>query len=424
MKKLIIAALMLLGTSAAFAGDSEPLKAILATKSFTEAQAQLKNNLGSLLNDAEKAKAYNHLVDLAMSQYDEQSQIILENQTKEQMGQKGDKPVNKPVMYEGAYNALVNAIECNKYDQKPNEKGKIKPRFESNNALRVWNARVQLVNAGQDASRDESKKADVLKYWGIFVESDSDPLFNSVDEKTRAGEKAYFGQVARFAGIYAFQDKDYARANKFADVAMKDASEYKDALNLKLAVSQAQLKTREDSVNFAKTVKDIYAKDTKNEILFSTLVGLYNQMNQTADLNALLDAKEKEDPKCYLVYAVRGQNAMLAQDLDAAITNFKKAVEIQPENAQILSYLGACLFDKAQKAEERAGGKLGHVPPAARAQIEPVYKEAEATLAKAKSIDPDHANSNWPYAMYRVCYRLYGANDAKTLEAQKTAGVN
>ena len=56
MRKLMIAALMLLGTSAAFAGDSEPLKAILKAKTYADAETLLKTNLSQLANDAEKAK--------------------------------------------------------------------------------------------------------------------------------------------------------------------------------------------------------------------------------------------------------------------------------------------------------------------------------------------------------------------------------
>lgn len=419
MKKFMLAACLLFGATAAFAGDSEPLKAILSAKSYPEAEAQLKTNLSALTTSAEKAKAYNYLVDLAMKEYGDQANIQMENQTMAQLGQKGEpKPVDKEAMYQGAYRALVNAIECNKYDQQPNEKGKVKPKYEANNAARVWNARVQLVNAGQDAAKAD-KQEDILKYWGLFVDSDNDPLFKSVDEKSRASEKSYFGQVARFAGVYAYQAKEYERANRYADMAMKDTAEYKEALNLKLGIQQAQLKNHTDSLNFTKTVEDLYAKDTKNVQLFGTLVNLYNQMGNKDALKKLLDAKEKEDPNNFVVYAVRGQNAMIGQDLDTAIAAFKKAIEIQPENAQILSYLGACLFDKAQKAEERAAGNSGRVPAAARAQIEPVFKEAETNLEKAKSIDPDHTNSNWPYALYRVYYRLYGPQDARTVEAEK-----
>ena len=65
MKKLIIAAALVLGASAAFAGDSEPLKAITSAKTYADAVQLLKQNLGQLAKSAEKAKAYNQVTKLA-----------------------------------------------------------------------------------------------------------------------------------------------------------------------------------------------------------------------------------------------------------------------------------------------------------------------------------------------------------------------
>ena len=62
MKKLMIAAMMLLGTSTAFAGDSDALKAILKAKGYAEAASLVKSSLSQLASDAEKAKAYNHSI--------------------------------------------------------------------------------------------------------------------------------------------------------------------------------------------------------------------------------------------------------------------------------------------------------------------------------------------------------------------------
>lgn len=416
MKKLMIAALMLLATGTAFAGNSDQLKAVLGAKTLSEAESLLKQNLNGMTDNAEKAKAYNHLVDLAMKQFDEQNAKQLANQTKEQLGQKDKlEPYDTVAMNEGAYAAVLNAIECNKYDQLPNEKGKVKPAFAQANAQRVWPVRVTLVNAGQEAARKQDTKS-VLKFWSLFVDSDDDPLFAGQDKKM---EESFFGQVARFAGVYAYQAKDYARAEKYADIAMKDPKEAKDALNLKIGVMQAQLKTAADSANFTSKVRELYDKDHTNNMLFGTLVNFYTQGRDTTNLNKLLDEKEAEDPQNFVVHAVRGQNYMIAQELDKAIESFRKALEVQPENPQILSYMGACLFDRAQKAEERAAGTSGRIPPAARQQIEPLFKEAETDLEKAKSLDPDHENSNWPYALYRVYYRLYGPTDARTVEAEK-----
>jgi len=144
-------AMMLVASATTFAGDSDALKAILKAKTYAEAEQLVKSSLGQLANDAEKAKAYNKLVDLAMAAFNEQSTIQTENQIAKQMG-KEEKPIDENAMSEAAYNAVVYGIECDKYDQLPNEKGKVAPKFAKNNAMRLWLApRNQLVNAGQNA---------------------------------------------------------------------------------------------------------------------------------------------------------------------------------------------------------------------------------------------------------------------------------
>ena len=132
----MIAAMMVLGATSAFAGDSDALKAVLKAKTYADAKALVEQNLGSMANDAEKAKAYNHLVELSMKQFNDQQSIIQMNQIT-----KKNDPVDMEAMNEGAYNALVAAQECYKYDQLPNAKGKIAPKYD-NNAERVWNARM------------------------------------------------------------------------------------------------------------------------------------------------------------------------------------------------------------------------------------------------------------------------------------------
>ena len=55
MKKLIVAAMLVLGATSAFAGDSDALKAVMKAKTYAEAEALVKQNLGQFANDAEKA---------------------------------------------------------------------------------------------------------------------------------------------------------------------------------------------------------------------------------------------------------------------------------------------------------------------------------------------------------------------------------
>ena len=399
MKKLIVAAMMVLGATSAFAGDSDALKAVMKAKTYAEAEALLKQNLGQLANDAEKAKAYNKLVDLGMKAYNDQQSIMQTNQI-----MKKNDPIDENAMNEGAYNALMNAIECYKYDQLPNAKGKVAPKFGSN-AARVWAARVQLVNAGQTAAQN-NKADEVLKYWGAFLDTDSEPLFAGIDAKQKDGEKEYIGQVALFAARYAYQAKDAARCEKYCDIAMKSEKEAKDALNLKLYVMKDGLKTHADSLAYVDKLKGLYAQDENNEVILDGLNSMYSSMKMEKEQEALLNAAIAKNPSNFVALANLGMMYILKNDADNAIKNLKLALAAKPDNVTVLTYLGACYNSKAGALQDPNGRKV-------------VYKEAVKVLDKAKELDPEKAQANWGYTRYQAYYGYYGPTAAETKKAEE-----
>ena len=399
MKKLIVAAMMVLGATTAFAGDSDALKAVMKAKTYAEAEALLKQNLGQLANDAEKAKAYNKLVDLSMKAYNDQQSIMQTNQI-----MKKNDPIDENAMNEGAYNALLNAVECYKYDQLPNAKGKVAPKF-GGNAARVWSARIQLVKAGQTAAQN-NKADDVLKYWGAFLDTETNPLFASIDAKLKESEKEYIGQVALFAARYAYQAKDGARCEKYCDIAMKSEKEAKDALNLKLYVLKDGLKTHADSLSYINKLKDLYAKDANNEVILDGLNSMYSSMRMQKEQEALLDEVLAKNPNSFVALANRGMMFIQRNDADNAIKNLKKALDIKPDNVTVMVYLGACYNSKASALQDPNGRKV-------------VYKEAIKVLDKAKELDPEKSQANWGYTRYQAYYGYYGPTAAETKKAEE-----
>ena len=401
MKKIMFAALMMFATSTAFAGDSEALKGILKAKNYAEAAQLLKSSLSQLVNDAEKAKAYNHLVNLAMEKFDKEQTAQMTADALVQTG-KEVEPYDTAGYYEAAYNALMNAIECDKYDNMPDAKGKVKPKFHEANVTRVGNARVQLVNAGQRAAQLGSDE-DVLKYWGTFLDTEDAEFLKDYD---KSGEAAFLGQVAYFTGLYANQNKQVDRALKYLDMAMKDPEQAKEAQAQKFAIGQANLKTKADSLKFINELKDFYTANPDNEAAFGTLCNLYAGQNNIDAVKALVNEKIQRDPNNHTAWALKGQYEMNAQDYDNAIESFKKACEIDDTNPIVLTYLGFCMNNKAAGIE-------GDIP-AQKA----LYKESMTYLERAKDIDPDRLKANWAYPLYQCYYVNYSANDPRTKELE------
>ena len=396
MKKLMIAAMMVLGATSAFAGDSDALKAVLKAKTYADAKAMVEQNLGSMANDAEKAKAYNYLVELSMKQFNDQQSIIQMNQIT-----KKNDPVDMEAMNEGAYNALVAAQECYKYGQLPNAKGKIAAKY-GNNAERVWNARIQLVSAGDDA-RTKNNTTLALKYWNAWFNSESSPLFNKIPAEKKA--EPYKEQVAFLGAWLSKENKDMAQALKYCDVAMNSDEYKKQALNIKLEVLKGDLKTHEDSLKYINNLKDLYAKDAKNEILLDNLNSMFASMRMDKEQLELLDNALAADPNNFVALADKGMYYIAKNDADNAIKNLKKALEIKPENGAVMVYLGACLNVKASNLQDPNGRKV-------------VYQEAIKYLDKAKELDPEKKQYNWGYNRYQAYYGLYGPNDPKTKQAE------
>ena len=395
MKKLFFMALMVAFASSTNAQD---LKSVLKCKDYSEAKQALNACLPLLTND-EKAKGYNKLVELSLTKVNKENGVLQENQMMKQMGQKGEKPVDTDGMYEALATALSDAAECDKYDQLPNAKGKVSPKFHKKNQTALWGLRLHLVNAGQTALEKEDN-ANALKFFSSYVESGVSPLFCDFD-KTQMPD-AYLGEVARVAGVLAYQNKDIDLANKYIDVALEDTASYKEALNVKMALMQQSMNTREDSVKCVKSFEQLYAKDKANENIFSNLATLYGSLGMKDKQNAIINDRLAACPNDFMALAIKGQTEMGENKWDEAIADFKKATAVK-EDALVLTWLGFCLNNKAAGLPNVADQK-------------PLVEETKTYLERARELDPDQMRANWRYLLYSTYYNLYGENDARTKE--------
>ena len=309
--------------------------------------------------------------------------------------------------------AIENGVTCDEFDMQPNEKGKVKPKFHKSNAERLYPIRYHLINAG--IYYQTTNEALSYKYLATYVESADYPLFKEQDKS----KDTNLTQIAYYAARSAYFAKDYAKAEKYADIALADTAVAQEALQVKLAVMQSQLKTHEDTLTYISKLKELYSKDESNEMIFSTICSMYISINDKTGLNEIVKAKLATDPNNFTALAMTGQAYMNDHKWDDAIAALSKAESVQPENVAVVASIGNSYMYKAQEAVELAtqGGK--RLSPETEAQIIDIYKQAISYLEKAKNLDTTmQFKSVWAYSLYTCCYRALGPDDAKTKEAE------
>ena len=383
MKKLFVAALLAVTATSAFAQD---IKSVLKAKDYAEAQSGLNSCLSSL-NDEDKAKGYNKLVDLSFDKFNKENAVAVEAQTLEQMGQKSNKTYDKQGMY--------NALECDKYDQLPNAKGKVAPKFRKKNADRIWPNRIQFVIAGQDGLQGDDQTV-AYKYFAAYVDSYTAPLFADVDKGAR---DEYLGSVALIAARLAYQMKDMDKANQYCDVALNDTASYKEALGVKVAFMQQAMKTKEDSLRCLKDVEALYLKDKANENIFSVLAPLYGALGMQDKQDAILAERLAANPNDFMANLVKGQALMNASKWDEAIATLQKATAAK-DDALALTFLGFCYNNKAAQQQDVAAMKG-------------LFEKAKECFEKARDIDPNQQRASWSYMLDNTNYNLERLNGGK-----------
>ena len=391
-------ALMVVATATAFAQE-DVVKQLMKLKDYKEAETLLSANLNSM-NNEQKAQCYNKLVTLSMETVNKEAD--------------SENPSNE--FFEALYNAFENAQLCDEFDNLPNSKGKVKPRFHANNRDRLFPLRWQLINAGIGSQKNNDNEG-ALKYFGTYVNTgigQLSPLFAEIDNSGDSN----LTNISYWAGYHAFLNGNYDIANLYSDIALNDPELGKEAMLVKLAVAEKTIKTHEDSVKYCGQLEQIYKQDPSNELVFATLASYYSSLNMKDKQDVMFEEKLKTDPNNFTVWVNKGEAAENEEKLEEAINCYKKALVSQPENVAVLRQVGICLYNRAATTEERVAGKSGRAPKAALEQIMPVYEEALTYLEKAKSLDPNQKEVKWGYALYRCYYRLYGMDDERTKQAE------
>jgi tetratricopeptide (TPR) repeat protein len=409
MKKIMIMALMAAAATTAFAQDDlvKEAKNLCGKGEFDKAAEVLTPALTSAAT-TDKAKAWNQMVDIQYGKFTGIQTTDMENKVKQIQA-----PYDTLGMHKACAESFLAALKCDEFDRQPNEKGKVKIRFRQANQQRMQNVRLSLINAGQYMYKVKDL-ANAFKYWSLYVDSSKDPFFEGIDMT----KDQYRSEIAYYAALAAYFQKDYPNAEKYADIAAQDPEKANDANEILLFAAKENMKTPADSAAYLKRIKDLHQAKPEEERYFNLLMDYYTHKN---DMNALKAWAEEEiamNSQNKMAWALKGEVQMNNNEWDAAVESYKKAIEVDPEFVQCVFNAGVCLNSKAIALNDQlADKKTGGLTKDNAEKVKSVLRDAQGFLERARELDGDQLKVKWAYPLYRIYYSLQMKDKMAELEA-------
>jgi tetratricopeptide (TPR) repeat protein len=231
----------------------------------------------------------------------------------------------------------------------------------------------------------------------------------------------YLHEVAYFASLAAYQNKNYDNVIKYAKIAAQDESKAKDATEILVFSKKETMKTKQDTLEYIDMLKDASAKfpaDTR----YSAWIGdYYLQSGSNEDLLKWAEAEIAKNPEDKFGYTYKGEALRLSGKFDEAVECYKKAFELDPTYIAAAYQAGVSLNSKAIDLKDKlADKKTGKLTVENANKIKAILTEAKGYLEKVRELDPNHEQVNWVYALYQMYYSL-GDNE-KAAELEKMLG--
>lgn len=406
MKKLMMMAMMLVASATAFAGDSDALKAILKAKDYAEAQSLISSSLAQLTDASEKARAYNKLVDLAYEKFQKEDNIRTTN-----MVMKKNDPVDVEGMVAAGKVALEAAMECDKYDQQPNDKGKVAIKFRQKNQDRLKALRLSIFQQGIElANADKNKES--FENFDIYLTSAKSAFYEGVDGVAKNDPN--LGVAAFYGGRAAYNLEKFDKAIEYFKIGVADTAKQIHDLSFDflLYTMRNKQKTAADSAQYIKDMLELYQQYPDAEQIYSSLSDAYITQGMNAEVIKLAEERMAKYPDSSLPHVYKAFLLMQDKKYDDAIAEFAKVKEDNsPVFLNSIFNSAVCKYNKASEFNEANSDiRTGRLKPADHDKFMNMLKDAQGDFEKAKELDPEQKTVKWQYLLHNV-YTLTGQKD-------------
>jgi tetratricopeptide (TPR) repeat protein len=331
------------------------------------------------------------------------------------LGQKVDEKAMGAALIDG-YGYYTKALQLDSVKE-TNKDGTVKldksgkPKVKTKYSKEILNAIIGHINDFSSVGTDLYNVKDwdgAAKAWGIFCDlAKSDPA----KEAKVIVDDTVIGQLRFFQGIAYWQKGDNAAAVKQFAVARANKYTKKEAYDYALAC----LGNMNDVPGIVSLAEEAYkAYGTSDPQYVRILINNYLNKKDFTNANKLLDEAITANGNDAEVQNLKGLVVEQESGMEGALPYYKKALELAPENSQVIFNVGRYYFNKAIEVTQKNPNLTGK---ALEAKVNPLYQEALPYFEKAYKLDT--TNTDIKNGLRKIYYQLGDETKLNEIEQSK-----
>lgn len=295
-----------------------------------------------------------------------------------------------------AYDYFLKAY---KLDQMPNDKGKVKPKFDKKikeNIKEFYTAQYNLVGYGAHLFDKKDYKG-AFDAFSTFLEIPKLPMMN----KELSMTDSTYRMIKYFSALAATNMQNHDKAIEMYKDLADDNYETKNVYQL-LADEYRSIK---DTVNYLATLEQGFKLFNDDPWFLQNIINHYIYSDKIEEASKYLDAAIAQAPTVAEYYYVKGNVDERLGNNDGARKAFEKALELQPKMASAYAGIGRIIFNQAveflRAADSIRDNKLYN---AEVQKANDIFKQSLPYMEKAVELDPK--DTDFKQALKMLYYRL------------------
>ena len=313
------------------------------------------------------------------------------------------EPQDLPNMYKALLAMHEYYTKTYEIDHQPNDKGKVRPKFEKKISKAYEENLLYYINAGGYYMEQKDFK-NALKAFQAFREIKRSPLFEG--EKIAQPDSNSM-MVDFFAIITAYQAGDKQLAIQYGEELKGNGYRQNEVYQI---LAQTYIEEG-DTANYITTMREGLKLFPKEPYYSVNLINTYIVQNKYDEARTFLTQAIELNPENPQLYDVMGKLYEESNE-EEAIKWFSKALEVDPNYVESLCNIGRIYYNEAVEVSDKEDGGRA----AAQEKRTALLNKALPYLEKAYSINPDASY----YLLGNIYYAL--GNNAKYEEIQAAHG--